>query len=188
MIDFVKVGMKITKYRKEQNLTQDDLADDHVLAALFGLIQGAGIIVVGLGHQRNTDMLVFRISAGGNGDTVGSPGPGCSVLITVADVLGIVAPAVAVVADSGHHGKGGLAIEHHFQTHVVGGRIGLAHPVPCTVFDGGKDIRCTLTGDNTAIGLAISAKLISAALQNDLCHKNFLHVCFFKFRFVAQMM
>ena len=27
MIDFVKVGMKITKYRKEQNLTQDDLAE-----------------------------------------------------------------------------------------------------------------------------------------------------------------
>ena len=27
MIDFVKVGSKITKYRKEQNLTQDDIAD-----------------------------------------------------------------------------------------------------------------------------------------------------------------
>lgn len=27
MIDFVKVGMKMTKYRKEQNLTQDDLAE-----------------------------------------------------------------------------------------------------------------------------------------------------------------
>lgn len=27
MIDFVKVGMKITKYRKKQNLTQDDLAE-----------------------------------------------------------------------------------------------------------------------------------------------------------------
>lgn len=27
MIDFVKVGSKITKYRKEQNLTQDDIAE-----------------------------------------------------------------------------------------------------------------------------------------------------------------
>ena len=27
MIDFVKVGSKITKYRKEQNLTQDDVAE-----------------------------------------------------------------------------------------------------------------------------------------------------------------
>lgn len=27
MIDFVKVGTKITKYRKEQNLTQDDIAE-----------------------------------------------------------------------------------------------------------------------------------------------------------------
>ncbi len=27
MIDFVKVGLKITKYRKENNFTQDDLAD-----------------------------------------------------------------------------------------------------------------------------------------------------------------
>ena len=27
MIDFVKVGLKITKYRKEQNLTQDDIAE-----------------------------------------------------------------------------------------------------------------------------------------------------------------
>lgn len=27
MIDFVKVGLKITKYRKEKNFTQDDLAD-----------------------------------------------------------------------------------------------------------------------------------------------------------------
>ena len=26
MIDFVKVGFKIIKYRKEQNLTQDDIA------------------------------------------------------------------------------------------------------------------------------------------------------------------
>lgn len=27
MIDFTKVGMKITKYRKQHNLTQDDIAD-----------------------------------------------------------------------------------------------------------------------------------------------------------------
>ena len=27
MIDFIKVGSKIIKYRKEQNLTQDDIAE-----------------------------------------------------------------------------------------------------------------------------------------------------------------
>ena len=35
MIDFVKVGMKITKYRKEQNLTQEELADKIDVSVAF---------------------------------------------------------------------------------------------------------------------------------------------------------
>ena len=145
--------------------------DDHMLATLFHLVQRASVVVVGLGHQRNADVFVLGVGAGRNGHTVGCPGPGGTVLVTVADVLGVVAPAVAVVADSRHHGEGGLAEQHQLHAHMVYGCFGLAHPAPCAVFNGGKGVGSALTGDDAAVSLAVAAQLVGAVSQNNVCHK-----------------
>ena len=96
------------------------LREDHHMGLVTVLcVQGAGGIIVGFRHQRNADMLVFRIGAGRDRHPVGCPAPRRTVLVPVAHILRKIAPAIAIIADGRNQGKGGLSVKLQFHAHMV---------------------------------------------------------------------
>ena len=117
--------------------------------ALLGakLRAGRGIVRVRR-HQHETDAVIFTVGAGGNRRAVRGKAPGRTVLGAVTDIFGRFAPAVAVVADAGNHGKVRAACENRFHAHLVGRLIGAARPLPHAVLNRLKAVRRTRGGGN----------------------------------------
>ena len=131
--------------------------NQHVIFALVGPVERAGGGIVGVGgKQRETDAVVFAVGAGRDRRAVRGEAPGRAVLGAVADVLGRAAPAVAAVADAGHHGEVGCRGDDR-HAHVRSRRGGPARPFPHAVLDGLKGSGCTCRRGDAGNGLACKA-------------------------------
>ena len=144
--------------------------DKYVLFALFNLIKRACTVRVRLSHKRNADIFVFAVGTSGDCRSVRCPGPGSAVLGKIADVLRHSAPAVAIIAYCGDHGKVGLADKYHLHTHIVCRSVGVAVPSPCAVLNYLKSIGCALYCENTRVGVTVNCDNVPTFCLDNLCH------------------
>ena len=143
--------------------------------ALYLIERAAGRVVLHCHHRNCESVLHFGIGARGNHNSVPLVGPR-STLEAVTDILFAVAPAITVIVYGGNHGIFRCACGVEFHAHIVGGRVQLSRPLPCTVLDLLKAVCGILTALDRQQNCAAIGQLpcIAVFLECKAFHINYL--------------